>query len=121
MKLEYFGTSLDSAGHYLWELEGNGCHRSLRQFNALPFNPEGLPYFGNQPRKLGEVQFFNFCGFTIIAIYGSCKDSRPGSKSIFFTEATMSYKKLRQLIQSTLIAQKIISQMDFNIMWPPVD
>jgi len=116
--LNYFGTTLDSAGHYFFELEGSSIYRSRISFNECPFNPESLPY-----KKKGEVfkkgasRFCQFAGFSIYAIEGSCADTRGATKSIFFIEDEVSKDDLKSLILSTPIAKKIIDKMPFEVEW----
>jgi hypothetical protein len=125
MKLYYFGTNLTSAGHYLFELEGNACFTPARlQLYDLPFNPEGLPHTTKQEGtyKNGRVEFYDFAGYRICAIEGSCYDDRPGSKSIFFIEKPMWIvydANLKEFILSVPYAKRIIDQMEtkFKINW----
>lgn len=124
MKLYYFGTNLTMAGHYLFELEDNACYTPSRlQLHELPFNPEGLPHMlKGQPFKKGRVEFYDFAGYRICAIEGSCYDSRPASKSIFFVEKPMWIiydASLKEFILSVPYAKRIIDQMEtkFKINW----
>lgn len=116
MELQYFGTELSNSGHHLWEVDIHGLHRSLLELYKLPFNPEGLPYKEKfQPYRNGWVQYYDFCGFTICAIEGSCHDTRPGSKSIFFVKGHISKEEIKAIILSK--AKKIIDKMPFEIKW----
>ena len=112
--LHYFGTDLDSAGHFFWELENEGIYKSRMSFGELPFNPEGLPY---KNKRNGIAKYYQFAGFSIFAIAGSCADNRPGSKSIFFVEADISSDELMNKILSTKMAKKIIDKMPFKVEW----
>lgn len=114
--LQYFGTNLDSAGHYLWEIQGDTMYPSRTQFNDLPFNPEALPYKGKgKPYQNGLIEFYNFCGFSICAIEGSCRDTRPGSKSIFFVKENLTKEQIIEIINATPVARKMIDKMPFHV------
>jgi hypothetical protein len=116
--MNYFGTELDGAGHYFWTLEGNAIYRSRTSFENCPFNPEALPYKKNgQGFFNGTARFYQFAGFSIYAIEGSCKDERPGSKSIFFVEKELDKDQMKALILATPIASKIIQKMPFKVEW----
>ncbi len=114
--IHYFGTELTTAGHYFWELEGDGIYRSRIRFEDIPFNPEGLPIVkkGEDVRN-GTVQFYNLGHYSICAIQGSCKDTRPGSKSIFFWDVPHTQIGMTTLIKQCPIAMKIINQMPFHV------
>lgn len=114
--MHYFGTTLNSSGHFFFELEGNSIHRAKRQYNLsdLPFNPEGLPY---PAKRNGYMQFHQYCGFTILAITGSCHDTRSGSKSVFFVEEIISQDEMKARILSIPIAKQIIEKMPFKVEW----
>jgi len=114
----YYGTSLENAGHYLWEIEGDGIYNSRVKCGDLPFNPEGLPYRKRRENfSNGHVQVHKFCGFTICAIEGSCRDTRPASKSIFFIEGDLSDSEMKDKILSIPMAKKIIEKMPFEVKW----
>lgn len=126
MQLYYFGTNLDSAGHYFWKLDGwflgisslsfpnntpDGI--SLSEYKEWPFNPEEIV----KSRRNGDVEFYCVNGYSIIAICGSCKDSRLGSKSVFFVNEIIKKEILIALIKNTPIADQIIKQMSFEVKW----
>jgi hypothetical protein len=116
--MNYFGTDLDQPGHYFWELQGMSFIRSRINFNDCPFNPEALPYSDTKYiPQLGTVQFYNFVGFSICAIQGSCRDSRTGSKSIFFIKENLTSSEMKERILSIPIAVKMINQMPFKVKW----
>lgn len=123
MQLYYFGTSPDNAGHYLWELAGEGYYKAHRlRMEDLPFNPEGLPHTTDNTYRNGRTEFYDFAGFLICAIEGSCYDKRRGSKSIFFVRAPnyrFTHSDLKHFILSVPIARRIIEQMEysFKIEW----
>ena len=79
MMVYYFGTDLNTHGHYTWDLSGESMKKA-GLMPQVPFNP----YEINKSGVKGSVVFCkDFAGFTIIAIEGSCVDSRNGTKSIF--------------------------------------
>ena len=73
--MEYFGTDLQSAGHYMFNIDKDYMRSLRNSFEYLPFNPEGLT---NRLPK-GEVVFYQGGGFTVIGISGSCTDTRGGT------------------------------------------
>ena len=111
--MNYFGTNLTSYGHYFWELEGERICRSNVDFKDIPFNPEYLVEY----KPNGVVECSAVGEYSVCAISGSCKDSRPGSKSVFWVKAQIAPDELKKLILSTPIAQKIIEQMPFEVKW----
>lgn len=122
--MEYFGTNLDSAGHYFWNLEGDFMKRSERWFDDLPFNPEEMPHYAKvEQQHKGDVKFYFSNGFSICAINGSCIDKRWGCKSVFFIEENLTNQQLVDLIMSIPAAKKIIDKMPFSVNWPltPID
>ena len=112
--MNYFGTDTRQAGHYMWELDGSGLCRNRMSIGECPFNPEGLPY---KVYNNGEVRYYQFCGFTILAICGSCSDKRSGSKSIFWIEGGFSGVQMKEKILAIPIGKKIIEQMPFEVKW----
>ncbi len=114
--IHYFGTELTNAGHYFWELEGDGFYRSRIRFENIPFNPEGMPVAPKgEGIKNGTVKFYHLANYSICAIQGSPKDTRPGSKSIFFWDKEIDEQSMIGIIKKTPIAMKIINQMPFNV------
>ena len=116
--LEYYGTTLDSAGHYFFNLVRGDFGRSIRRLGQVPFNPEGLPYVGVglEPAN-GTVRFYNMAGFTICAIGGSPADHRTGSKSIFFVEEDMTREAFEERLKKDGLVMKIINKMSFKVQW----
>lgn len=112
----YFGTELTTAGHYFWELDGDGIYRGRIRFENIPFNPEGMPVpKPGEGLKNGTVKFYHLAHYSICAIQGSPKDTRPGSKSIFFWPVFLREDQMIKTIQDTPIAMKIIKQMPFPV------
>ena len=116
MKIEYFGTDLKSPGHRFWLVEGESLIRSDRKFDDLPFNPENLPA-GDKNRSIqkGYVEFRQESGFTIMAIAGSCSDSRGGAKSIFFVTEILSREEMLKAMKSIPAVVEIIDAMPFEV------
>ena len=115
--MEYFGTSLDQHGHYRFLLEGNHMDKvSYSPYKkGIPFDPESL----TEDLPKGEVVFYQGGGFTVIGIAGSCKDTRPGTKSIFWVREIISKEEMIQKIKEHPMAMKIINAMPFEVMWNP--
>ncbi len=116
--IQYFGTSLTSAGHYFFELENNGMYSSRLNLSSVPFNPESLPFKdGKSSFPNGTVKYYQFVGFSICAIAGSCKDDRAGCKSIFFWQELLTNEEMKEKIFANATARKIIEQMPFQVNW----
>jgi hypothetical protein len=117
----YFGTSLDSYGHYFFNVEENRLNKydCKINFGNIPFDPEKLPLQKEKGRynENGYVKFYSIEGYSICAITGSCIDHRPGSKSVFFVKAIISDEELKDLILGIPIAKKMIDKMSFEVMW----
>jgi hypothetical protein len=111
---EYYGTELDCAGHYRMEVQGDQLGWKHLNQRELPFNPDLLP---ENPKYYGSCGYYQIGGYSIIAIAGSCYDRRPGCCSVFYIKADMTAKQLYDLIMTTEITKKIISQMPFNVIW----
>lgn len=120
MKISYFGTNINESGHFLWEISSNGDSLYNRGFPSrarIPFDPEHLT---NNLRN-GETAWMTVHGalgqFTVCAIAGSCADSRPGSKSVFWVPCIMHFAELRQRILDTPILNQMINKMPFSVKW----
>lgn len=117
--INYFGTNLDRAGHYFWELDFNKISRSKLWFNDLPFNPEEMPkYEKGEEQNKGDVKFYHSNGYNICAINGSCIDNRGGCKSVFFTTDELTNIELKDKLLSMPIVEKMIKQMPFEVKFP---
>jgi len=113
--LYYYGTSLDSHGHYFHDVYQNSILRTYTiDFKNVPFNPESLRFlpFGS---KNGDTQYSQYIGWSIFAIEGSCTDKRPKSRSIFFIAGNMDEQQLKDYILSFPIVVKMINQMSFEV------
>jgi hypothetical protein len=124
LELFYFGTSLDSHGHYFFRLDNDkmscktlnfplGDGIPLAHHEKWPFNPESII----KSRKKGDVEFYNIKGCSIIAIVGSCVDERPNTKSVFFVYADLDYEQMKAKVLSNPTAKKIIDKMPFVLNW----
>ncbi len=116
--MHYFGTDLDSAGHYFWILDNNRMSKSDIWFSKIPFNPEELTNDekGNSLPK-GPIRFYNFEEYTVLAISGSCIDKRHGCKSVFWVQEKLTYEEMKKRIFDIPIAKKIIDTMPFEVLW----
>jgi len=116
--MNYYGTELSQAGHHFWNIDYDQIGYSKLSFEDVPFNPEKLTepedrYF----LKRGTIRWHSIEDYTICAIEGSCKDTRPGSKSVFWVKEKISFDELRELMLSTPICVKIFDQMPFDVNW----
>lgn len=116
MILEYFGTSLTTAGHYFFQLSGDYMGSSRRKFGNTIFNAE---YDIPGGVKLGHVCLYQCGNYSILRIEGSCYDKRGGCKSVFFVQSIITWEELSDLIKNTPIAMKIIQQMPFEVNIEP--
>lgn len=116
--LDYFGTNLDCAGHFFWQLKGNSISRSGVSFDKLPFNPENL-----LPKGIpkGTVKYFRIEKYAIVAIEGSCGDKRPGTTSVFWTDQEVKLGQMKSIILSIPIAKRIIDSLPFEVAWNTQD
>ena len=116
--MHYFGTELDYPGHYFWVLDDNHMSKSGIWFTDIPFNPEGLTQDekGNSLNK-GEVRFYNFEDYTVLAISGAPGDKRNGCKSVFWVSEKLDYEEMKKKIFDIPIAKKLIDAMPFEVFW----
>lgn len=123
-QLHYFGTALDSAGHYFWILTEDGMRdRGLSGFKDFPFDPERIansdpkkPYSSTMMKK-GDVKFFNIAGYSICYLEGSPADDRWGSKCVWWMK-DVDYETLKQNILTNRSSLKIVNKLKFKINWP---
>lgn len=112
--IKYFGTSTTEAGHYIWDVyEKYISNRSLN-FKHLPFNPEDLVKTGT---PFGDVSYQYIENYTIIAISGSPKDKRHGTKSVFWVDRKVKFEVLKNWITNIESTKRIIDTMPFEIKW----
>ncbi len=111
--MEYFGTSLTESGHYTWDLSGERMVGIGLLPKHTPFNPEEL----TNNLQIGEVAFYQSSKFTVIAICGSCRDKREGSKSVFWVNEAISKEMMIQRIKLNQKANQIINAMPFVVQF----
>jgi len=115
--MNYFGTSLTSSGHYMWELDGISMKQIGLFIRELPFDPEKMPNDGKGGTPKGFSEFKNIGEYSILAIAGSCIDRRDGTKSVFFIKEKVDKGEMISRIKSIPIAAKIIEALPFKIIW----
>ena len=111
--MEYFGTNLIDYGHYRWLLTENGLSKQWNKFDELPFHPENLT--NNLPK--GETAFYEGGGYSVLAIAGSPKDTRPGTKSVFWVKLKLSKEEMVEFVKENKAAMSIINAMPFKVGW----
>lgn len=118
--INYFGTSLTTAGHYFWKLEDKRMSLSVLYFKDIPFSPESVP----MSRIRGDTEEYAMSDFTngkcyvIIAVCGSCADDRQGCRSVFWVESnTVDFEGLKKKIMETPAAMAIINKMPFPVKY----
>ncbi len=109
----YFGTNLNTAGHYFFYLHDQQLKRTQLHFRDIPFNPEDIL----QSARNGDVQYFHIADYSVCGIVGSCVDPRLGCKSVFFVKEKLTNEQLKERILSIPIAKRIIEQMPFKVRW----
>ena len=112
--MEYFGTNLSEHGHYRWDINGEYMVNKWMDRKDLPFNPDELTH--DLPK--GEVVFYQGGGYTVLGIAGSPKDTRPGTKSIFWVKENLSRQEMIERIKSNPVAMKLITAMPFKTKEP---
>lgn len=86
-------------------------------FTKIPFNPEELPKKRDHCMDKGFAEFYHIGGYSIFAIEGSCKDTRGGTRSVFFVKEELTQEEMKARILSFPIAVKMIEQMPFSVKW----
>lgn len=107
-RLYYFGTALNVAGHYFWDIE-RGFRRAQIAFIDIPFNP----YFA-QAIKPGEHLFTVINQINVLCIGGSCYDTRGGTVTTFFSQEDLTQDEMIERIRNNQWAMSIINQMPFD-------
>lgn len=114
--MQYFGTAINSVGHYFYLLKEGYMYQNKGYYEqvvkTIGFDPESLPKYCN---RRGQYEFHYINGYSILAILGSCSDTRPGSKSVFFIEGSLTEEELIQSIKSDTAAMLIIYAMPFDV------
>lgn len=105
----YYGTKLDSNGHYYWNID-DYFRNDYKIGENLPFNP----YFIKGEKK-GTSHFFQIFGYTGIAISGSPYDKRLGTVSVFFVTEQRTKEQMIACIRTTPIALQIIEKLGLTI------
>lgn len=111
--MEYFGTNTSEHGHFRFNMDDENMVKMYNKFTDLPFHPEELT--NNLPK--GETVFYQGGGYTVLGISGSCKDERPGTKSIFWVKELIPRFNMIQKIMQNAAAMKIIRAIPFEIIW----
>lgn len=109
-EINYFGTSLDTHGHYFWILDNDTLRKSEIWFSKIPFNPEDYRLMN------GETKFEYVEDYSILRIGGSCYDKRGGCKSVFFIKEILSQDQMFIKLRNTPIFMEIINQMPFKVV-----
>lgn len=105
----YFGTSLNTHGHYLWQLSG-GLYRSKIPYSEIPFDP-----YEHKNNPKGYTVFVQDETYTALHIAGSCKDDRGGTVSVFWVNGSYSPSYFLALLKSNATAMQIIEAMPFDV------
>jgi len=111
--MHYFGTNIIESGHYRWNVTNEGLRNRSLKFDDLPFHPE---YLTSKLAK-GKVIYYQGGGFTVIGISGSCKDERPGTKTIFWIQEKLSKEQMIKKITDNIFTKEILDAMPFEIQW----
>lgn len=112
MKVEYFGTSLTEMGHYLKELLPESLDwRGSYDTRKFPFDI----YAFTKGQGKGYVAKEVVGKYKVIAIEGSCIDTRWGTVSVFITEDKVSLQEFEDYISNHAWVQKMIEQMPFEV------
>lgn len=127
MTIHYFGTNLNDCGHYFWTLDNDRLIKKGLSFPAAepiplprhrewPFDPQNYPRRGSVSKK-GDVRYYREKGYTIVAIDGSCRDLRSGTRTVFFTLEEITFSDFVAKLLETPISKSIIEKMPFQIEW----
>lgn len=111
--MEYFGTDLRDCGHYRWLLVDGSLQKQWNKFTELPFHPENLT--NNLPN--GKIAFYQGGGYSVLAIAGSPKDTRPGSKSVFWVKLNIDKAATIEMVKDNKAAMSIVNAMPFEVEW----
>lgn len=111
----YFGTNLTSAGHHFWKCEGDRLVFTNLRIRDFPFDAEANAPTGRN--QLGQVHFFHSGKYSVLRIEGSCRDHRPGSKSVFIIGEHVLELQMTTEIMNIPITKKIIESVPFEVKW----
>lgn len=112
--MKYFGTSTTEKGHYIFDVYTEMLDWKGIDFKGLPFNPEDLVA---SCTPFGTVNYIHIEDYTIIAISGSCIDTRGGTKSVFWVDRIIDFPVLKGWILRTPSTKAIIDKMPFEVKW----
>jgi hypothetical protein len=113
--LYYFGTGLDSAGHYFWIARDDTLWRAELSLKDIPFDPEsftGEYMKWNLPN--GHAIYKRIDEWTVFAISGSPHDRRQGCKSVFFIQEELTYSEMVDRVISSQICREIMDRIKTN-------
>lgn len=110
----YFGTTTREAGHFFWDVYDEGLHNRSLNIGTLPFNPEDIVKTGT---PFGTVKFEYVEDFSVLSISGSCRDTRQGTKSVFWAPRKVSYEVFKNWILKTESTKELINKMPFEVKW----
>lgn len=102
--LYYFGTNLENAGHFCWELTESFVKSEM---------PKGFifdPYIYKNER-VGYVRVTGSSDFAIISITGSPYDKRGGTVSVFFARTDIN--TLFRMVNSNKLAVEILKRIPY--------
>lgn len=111
--MEYFGTNFSEKGHCRWNITNEKFENIINRFIDLPFHPEEM----TNHLKNGNVIYYNGDGYTVLGISGSCLDTRPESKTIFWLKENLTKDEMIAKIMLNKLADKIIKSLPFEIKW----
>lgn len=112
MKVKYFGTSLTEKGHYLVDLLSQGLDwNKSTDINQYPFNI--YSFTKGQPNGFVSKEVIG--KYKIIAIQGSCIDTRGGCVSVFITEENVTIKQFEDYLLNHPWVIKMLNQMPFDV------
>ena len=119
LKLNYYGTSLASAGHYFWKISENGKELISQIYNiadVLPFDVEKIvPTETGAKTAYGVVVDNTGLATTYLAFCGSPADKRGGSVSVFFSAGEHSENEMIKAINNTLVCPLILKLVAKNV------
>lgn len=112
MRVKYFGTSLTEKGHYLKDLLSLGLDYNYSiSTSHFPFDI----YSFTKGNPKGFVAKEIVGKYKVIAIEGSCSDTRWGTVSVFITEENVSLKEFELYLSNHPWVIKMLEQMPFEV------
>lgn len=110
MKITYFGTTLDCAGHYFFDISNGKFEGIPLYFKDIDFNPEEYPLKG---MRKGDGTIFQTGSLTVMYMAGSPFDKRNGCKSVFWVNGLVPAEILLDILYENSIFRSI-----YNILNP---